>query len=154
MKSIYMKKNPAEIFTTIETDPNTGEYYTIIPEWIMNDMNWYEGTELRFNIDTEEVIITEKEAKQLKQDLNAYIRDGDEGVAEECANYSLIRLWLLVKKIKTNFLQRMRDDFNAECFIGNEYISGEGYVMSSKHGTYKLVDRETFSYYNFNIIRS
>jgi|TARA_A100001037_G_scaffold72176_1_gene64594 hypothetical protein len=57
----YMKKNPAEIFTTIETDPNTGEYYTIIPEWIMNDMNWYEGTELRFNIDTEEVIVTEKD---------------------------------------------------------------------------------------------
>ena len=56
-----MKKNPAEIFTTIETDPNTGEYYTIIPEWIINDMNWYEGTELRFNIDTEEVIITEKD---------------------------------------------------------------------------------------------
>ena len=54
------EKNPAEIFTTIETDPITGEYYTIIPEWIMNDMNWYEGTELRFNIDTEEVIITEK----------------------------------------------------------------------------------------------
>ncbi len=61
MKSIYMKKNPAEIFTTIETDPNTGEYYTIIPEWIMNDMSWYEGTELRFNIDTEEVIVTEKD---------------------------------------------------------------------------------------------
>ena len=61
MKSIYMKKNPAEIFTTIETDQNTGEYYTIIPEWIMNDMSWYEGTELRFNIDTEEVIITEKD---------------------------------------------------------------------------------------------
>ena len=56
-----MKKNPAEIFNTIETDPNTGEYYTIIPEWIMNDMSWYEGTELRFNIDTEEVIITEKD---------------------------------------------------------------------------------------------
>ena len=61
MKSIYMKKNPAEIFTTIETDQNTGEYYNIIPEWIMNDMSWYEGTELRFNIDTEEVIITEKD---------------------------------------------------------------------------------------------
>ena len=61
MKSIYMKKNPAEIFTTIETDPITREYFTIIQEWIMNDMNWYEGTELRFNIDTEEVIITEKD---------------------------------------------------------------------------------------------
>jgi len=96
---------------------------------------------------------TPTEAKQLKQDLNAYIRDGDEVVAEEFANYQLVRLWLLVKRIKTNFLQRMRDDFDAECFLGNEYISGEGYVMAGEHGTYKLVDRETFSYYNFNIIR-
>ena len=96
--------------------------------------------------------VDEKEAIQLKKDLNAYIRDGDEIVAEEFANYQLVRLWLLVKRIKTNFLQRMRDDFDAECFLGNEYISGEGYVMSSKHGTYKLVDRETFSHYNFNII--
>ena len=97
---------------------------------------------------------TPTEAKQIKQDLNAYIRDGDEVVAEEFANYSLVRLWLLVKRIKTNFLYRMRDDFDAECFIGNEYISGEGYVMAGDHGTYKLVDRETFSHYNFNIIRS
>ena len=96
---------------------------------------------------------TEKEAKYIKQDLNAYIKDGDEVVAEEFANYSLIRLWLLVKKIKTNFLYRMRDNFDAECFIGNEYISGEGYVMAGEHGTYKLVDREVFSHYNFNIIR-
>ena len=96
---------------------------------------------------------TPTEAKQLKQDLNAYIRDGDEVVAEEFANYQLVRLWLLVKRIKTNFLQRMRDDFDAECFLGNEYISGEGYVMAGEHGTYKLVDRETFSHYNFNIIR-
>ena len=97
---------------------------------------------------------TPTEAKQLKQDLNAYIRDGDEVVAEEFANYSLVRLWLLVKRIKTNFLQRMRDNFDAECFIGNEYISGEGYVMAGDHGTYKLIDREVFSHYNFNIIRS
>ena len=39
----------------------TGEYYTIIPEWIMNEMNWYEGTKIKFNIDTEEVIITESD---------------------------------------------------------------------------------------------
>ena len=97
---------------------------------------------------------TPKEAKQLKQDLNAYIRDGDEVVAEEFANYQLVRLWLLVESIKTEFMELMRDDFDAECFLGNEYISGEGYVMHSKHGVYKLVDRETFSHYNFNIIRS
>ena len=96
---------------------------------------------------------TPKEAKQLKQDLNAYIRDGDEVVAEEFANYQLVRLWLLVKSIKTVIRYIMRDDFKCDCFIDNEYITGEGYVMSSKHGTYKLVDREIFSYYNFNIIR-
>ena len=56
-----MKKNPAEIFTTIETDPNTGEYYTIIPEWIMNEMNWYEETKLNWDMDTEEVIVTERD---------------------------------------------------------------------------------------------
>ena len=97
---------------------------------------------------------TPTEAKYIKQDLNAYIRDGDEIVAEEFANYQLVRLWLLVKSIKEQFMLRMRDNFDAECFIGNEYISGEGYVMAGRHGTYKLVDRETFSHYNFNIIRS
>ncbi len=56
-----MKKNPEEIFGTVETDMVTGEYYTIIPEWIMNEMNWYEGTKINFNIDTEELIITEKD---------------------------------------------------------------------------------------------
>ena len=61
MKSTYMKKNPHEILTSIETDMVTGEYYTIIPEWIMNEMNWYEGTKIKFNIDTEEVIITESD---------------------------------------------------------------------------------------------
>ena len=61
MKSISMKKNPEEIFGTVETNMVTGEYYTVIPEWIMNEMNWYEGTKINFNIDTEELIITEKD---------------------------------------------------------------------------------------------
>jgi len=97
---------------------------------------------------------TPTEEKLLKKDLNAYIRDGDEVVAEEFANYQLVRLWLLVRDIKEQFMLRMRDNFDAECFIGNEYISGEGYVMAGDHGVYKLVDREVFSHYNFNIIRS
>ena len=97
---------------------------------------------------------TPTEEKLLKKDLNAYIRDGDEVVAEEFANYQLVRLWLLVKDIKEQFMLRMRDNFDAECFIGNEYISGEGYVMAGRHGVFKLVDREVFSHYNFNIIRS
>ena len=96
---------------------------------------------------------TPKEAKQLKQDLNAYIRDGDEVVAEEFANYQLVRLWLLVESIKTEFMELMRDNFKCDCWLGEKYINGEGYVMAGSHGTYKLVDRETFSHYNFNIVR-
>ena len=97
---------------------------------------------------------TPTEEKLLKKDLNAYIRDGDEVVAEEFANYQLVRLWLLVKDIKEQFMLRMRDNFDAECFIGNDYINGEGYVMAGRHGVFKLVNREVFSHYNFNIIRS
>ena len=96
---------------------------------------------------------TEKEAKQLKIDLNSYIRDGDAVVAEEFANYQLIRLWLLVKDIKEDYMRLMRDNFNCDCFLGNEYINGEGYVMTGEHGTYKLVKREEFSRYNFNLTR-
>ena len=98
--------------------------------------------------------VDEKEAIQLKKDLNAYIKDGDEIVAEEFANYQLVRLWLLVESIKTEFTKLIRDNFKCDCWLGNDYIDVEGYVMHSKHGVYKLVDRETFSHYNFNIIRS
>ena len=97
---------------------------------------------------------TPKEAELLKKDLNAYIRDGEEVIAEEFANYQLIRLWCLVENIKTEYMKLMRDDFNCECFLGNEYVDGEGYVMTGEHGTYKLVNRWVFSHYNFNIIRS
>jgi len=98
--------------------------------------------------------VDEKEAIQLKKDLNAYIRDGDEIVAEEFANYQLVRLWLLVESIKTEFTKLIRDNFKCDCWLGNDYVMGEGYVMAGRHGLYKLVDRPTFSHYNFNIIRS
>jgi hypothetical protein len=98
--------------------------------------------------------VDEKEAIQLKKDLNAYIRDGDEIVAEEFANYQLVRLWLLVESIKTEFTKLIRDNFKCDCWLGNQFVMGEGYVMAGRHGIYKLVDRPTFSHYNFNIIRS
>ena len=98
--------------------------------------------------------VDEKEAIQLKKDLNAYIKDGDEIVAEEFANYQLVRLWLLVESIKTEFTKLIRDNFKCDCWLGNQFVMGEGYVMAGRHGLYKLVDRPTFSHYNFNIIRS
>ena len=93
----------------------------------------------------------EKSAKQLKIDLNAYIRDNDEIVAEQFDNYSLVRLWLLIKKIKMEFLSLCSHDCDVDCYINEDLIeSGEGYVVSNDYGTYKLVNREVFSYANFN----
>ena len=94
--------------------------------------------------------VTPKEAELLKKDLNAYIRDGDEVVAEEFANYQLVRLWCLVENIKTEYMKLMRDNFKCDCYLGNQYVDGEGYVMTGEHGTYKLVNRWVFSSYNFN----
>ena len=54
-----MRKNPDELRTTIEIDPVSGEYYTIIPEWIMNDQGWNEGTNLQFNIDADDIMLSE-----------------------------------------------------------------------------------------------
>lgn len=55
----YMKKNSEENIQSIQVDAITGEYYTIIPEWIMNELSWYEDTEVKFSLDGEEIVITE-----------------------------------------------------------------------------------------------
>ena len=57
----YMKKNSGENFRPLEVDPISGEYYVIIPEWIVNELSWYEDTEIQFTIDGKEIILTEKE---------------------------------------------------------------------------------------------
>ena len=53
------EKNPTENFTTIEIDPVTGEYFTILPEWIVNEQGWYEGTKLNIHEDSGDIIISE-----------------------------------------------------------------------------------------------
>ena len=44
--------------TTIEVDTISGEYYTVIPEWVIHDMDWYEGCTVEFNIDSDAVSYT------------------------------------------------------------------------------------------------
>lgn len=53
-----MKKN-SENIQRIQEDPITGEYYVIIPEWIMNELSWYEDTEIKFTVESDEVVISE-----------------------------------------------------------------------------------------------
>jgi hypothetical protein len=56
-----MKKNSGDIFSPIEIDPISGQYFITIPEQIMNDLEWYEDTKIKFTIDGEEVILSEED---------------------------------------------------------------------------------------------
>lgn len=57
-----MKKNSAENKRSIEIDQVSGDYYVKIPEWIINDLCWYEDTEINFNLDGQDVILSENKA--------------------------------------------------------------------------------------------
>ncbi len=54
-----MQKNPGENFSTVEVDSVTGEYVMKVPEWIVSEFGWYEGTEINMEVDGDSVIITE-----------------------------------------------------------------------------------------------
>jgi len=54
-----MQKNSAENFSTVEVDPVTGEYVIRIPEWVISEFGWYEGTEVNMEVDNGCIVITE-----------------------------------------------------------------------------------------------
>ena len=45
---------------SIQVDPITGQYYLTIPESIINELSWYEDTEISFKIEGDEVVLSEK----------------------------------------------------------------------------------------------
>ena len=94
--------------------------------------------------------VDEKKAKQIKQELNKCIREGVEidDNAFDC-DYTLIAYWKLIKSIKDDALYLCRND-GPGAYIGYDQIDAEGYVYSNEFGTMKLVNRERFSYANFN----
>ena len=56
----HMQKNPGENFSTVEVDPVTGEYVIKVPEWIISEFGWYEGTEINMEVDGDAIVITER----------------------------------------------------------------------------------------------
>ena len=94
--------------------------------------------------------VTDKEAAKIKQQINAYIRAGEEINPEnfDC-DANLLRLWALVKSIKDDCLFLCRNQGPAAYLYGNR-IDAEGYVMTNEFGMFKLVNREVFSNANFN----
>lgn len=54
-----MKKNLEENRQLLQVDPVSGEYYVVIPEWIVNEFAWYEDTEITLKVDGDELILSE-----------------------------------------------------------------------------------------------
>jgi hypothetical protein len=93
--------------------------------------------------------VTPKVAAQITQQLNACIREGKEVNHDDFENPNLINFWKLVKSIKEDAVYLCRNDGPAAYINGNR-IDAEGYVMTNEFGMFKLVNREVFSYANFN----
>ena len=56
-----MKKNSGKNFEPLQVDPISGEYYVVIPEWIVNELSWYEDSEIGFSLEGTDLVLTEKE---------------------------------------------------------------------------------------------
>ena len=94
-----------------------------------------------------------KQLAELKKAINACIREQREieDDAFDC-DANLIRLWKLVKSIKEDCLHICRNN-GPIAYLQGERIDAEGYVLTNEFGMFKLVNREVFSYHNFNQIK-
>jgi hypothetical protein len=101
--------------------------------------------------------VSNKEAAKITKKLNDFIRAGEQITVENVNDFdcdpNLIRLWSLVKSIKDDCLFLCRNDGPA-AYIGYNRIDAEGYVMTNEFGMFKLVNREVFSYSNFNLAKT
>ena len=101
--------------------------------------------------------LTDKQSRQVQQQLNSVIRAGldiDDITLEALAfanqiDVNVLRLWKLVASIKMDMLYLCRNN-GPKAYIGNRQCGGEGYVRTNNYGMFKLVDRMQFSHANFN----
>ena len=57
---LRMRKKSGDEKRPIEVDPISGEYSIKIPEWMINELSWYEDTEIIFTLDGNELILSEE----------------------------------------------------------------------------------------------
>ena len=103
--------------------------------------------------------VNEKQSKELKKIINSYIREGKPVDEHEIAelhdvDINLLRLWKLVYSIKMDLFFYISTEDVVDCYIGGDQCDHEGYVMHNDFGSYKVVDRTTFSRLNFTVAKS
>jgi hypothetical protein len=91
-----------------------------------------------------------KEGERLKVEVNRCIRE-QRDIAECGMNRNLMILYKFIIEIKELLMEGITSDEDVECFIGDDKCDHEGYVMTNKFGTFKLINRRQFSYANFTL---
>jgi hypothetical protein len=97
---------------------------------------------------------TEKEAKEIKKQINSCIRENRDIVPEDFENPDLISLWKLAESIKLDFLHFCRASFAPDAYLNGERTNHEGFVLQNEEVIVKFVNRRIFSYQNFKINQS
>ena len=114
----------------------------------------YEGKDVP-SINTDRVtFLTPKEAKIAKKAINNLIREGveldDANLYDILQCNHLVNLYQIIRDIKRDLMDSFIVGDAPKCYNDGIEIKGEGFVMVTKYGIIKLVDREDFAYANFN----
>ena len=98
--------------------------------------------------------LTTKEAKIAKTAINQLIKNdvelSDYNLFEILGCNHLVNLYQLILEIKQELMDTFIVYGSPKCYVDGIEIKGEGFVMTTKYGIIKLVDREEFAYANFN----
>jgi len=98
--------------------------------------------------------LTAKEAKEAKKAINKLIKDGvelsDYNLFEILGCNHLANLYQLLIEIKEELIDTFIVYDSPKCYVEGIQIKGEGFVMTTKYGMIKLIDRPEFAYANFN----
>jgi hypothetical protein len=97
-----------------------------------------------------------KQGEQIKIVVNKFIKEQRELNANELAketgfHANLFHLYNFIRDIKLTLMTAIGTDQEIECYIKDVKCEHEGYVMTNKYGTYKLINRKQFSYANFTV---
>ncbi len=96
---------------------------------------------------------TGKEAKELKIAVNKCIRE-EKDIVDAGMTRMQTYLYKLIMYIKELLMDYMVADEDVKCLFDGEECDHEGYVMTNRYGTFKLIDRREFSFRNFTAQKS
>ena len=144
-------------FPTMEAHPltehlvdPTGGVYFVQP--VVDKVSW-ESDAPRIKKDNVK-FLTDKEAAQAKVAINALVRSGQfvtfEDLVSILGDERLANIYAYVEELKYELMEEMIVNDAPQAFLGDRKIQGEGFVMTVGDMSFKLVDRNQFSFANFN----